>query len=200
MSTPLFDEKTNLNDYTFKLKLKDERLRCFCKVKSLHSKLNDILSESNAKSSYKKEEPNVLYVTYLEKLTTKVPYMERIWRLRVRECIEYYLQVFKSEKLSLSFKQWEAIEKTPEITNNLLGKHQTDEDNDEFDDVSTIVGSTDEKQYAVYSVNKTSAKIVEIDIVGLNIEVDKCIVKIKVNIHSYIFIFFEYYDKCIIVT
>lgn len=125
----------------------------------------------------------MLYVRYYEKLSTKVPYVERIWRLRVKDCIEYYLQVFKFEKLSLSLQQWEAISKTNEINDTLIQSQTSIEDNETFDD-STInnenLNELKKNSQAIVTVNKSSAKLVEINIVGPNDDVDRFIVKIKV--------------------
>ncbi len=63
----IFDDQ-NPSSTIFKLKIKDDRLRYFCKVKSLHKKLNEILTESNAVSKYNKSESNILYVNYIDKV------------------------------------------------------------------------------------------------------------------------------------
>lgn len=161
----------------FKLKIKDDRLRYFCKVKTLHKRLNDILSESNAVSRYNKQESNILYVNYIEKLQTKVPYMERIWRLRVKESIEYFLQVYKYEKLTLSFNQWATISKTKQINEALSSRSEEELDEDEADDTGNSIKYLS-NQLAIISINETNTNV-EISIVGPNNEVDKFIVKIK---------------------
>lgn len=142
---PIFDESgenyisSSASGLVFKLKIKDDRLRYFCKVKNLHKKLNEILSESNAVSRYNKQESNILYVNYLDKVKTRVPYMERMWRLKVKESIEYFLNIYKFEKLTLSFNQWATICKTKQINESLLSRNQGEE---EFDDTSMVDASS----------------------------------------------------------
>ncbi|CAF0758942.1 unnamed protein product [Brachionus calyciflorus] len=184
---PLFDD-FNSSTITFKLKIKDERLRYFCKVKNLHKKLNDILSESNAESKYNKQESNILYVNYVEYLKTNVPYTERMWRLKVKESIEYFLQVYKYEKLTLSHQQWATIVKTKQINSSLLNKSIKSMDSEDayedadMIDASSILGDSKIKlignNCAIINVNETSSNV-EISIVGPNSEVDRFIVKIK---------------------
>jgi hypothetical protein len=183
---PIFDEfySSANSAVVFRLKIKDERLRYFCKVKSLHKKLNEILSESNAISRYNKQESNILYVNYEEVLKTKVPYMEKIWRFRVKESIEYFLQIYKYEKLTLSFNQWQTLCKTKQINETLLNKNG----NEGFDDEDTMVDAgavlSDSKikfvgnNCAIISINETGSNV-EINVVGPNVEVDRFIVKIK---------------------
>lgn len=118
---PLFDEYHSQASTAFKLKIKDDRLRYFCKVKTLHKKLNEILSESNAISRFNKVESNIIYINYYEKLQTKVPYTERMWRLKVKESIEYFLQIYKYEKVTLSHNQWMAITKNSLLNDSLMG-------------------------------------------------------------------------------
>jgi hypothetical protein len=184
---PLFDDyhTTSSSSAAFKLKIKDERLRYFCRVKSLHRKLNDILSESNAISKYNKQESNFLYVNYIEKLSTKVPYTERIWRLKVKESVEYFLQIYKYEKLTLSFNQWTTISKTKQLGDSLLSRTQiSDEDVEEGSVHEGPTSTTDTRirylgnSCSIISINETSTNV-EISIVGPNAEVDKFIVKIK---------------------
>jgi hypothetical protein len=182
---PIFDEHSSSTSLpsVFKLKIKDERLRYFCKVKTLHKKLNDILSESNAVSRYNKQESNILYVSYIQKLETKVPYMERIWRLRVKESIEYFLQVYKYEKLTLSFNQWATISKTKSISETLFSKPNYEQDDLNENDIDSEENGTNKVKYignnlAIISINETNTNV-EITIVGPNYEVDKFIVKIK---------------------
>jgi hypothetical protein len=171
----------------FKLKIKDDRLRYFCKVKSLHKRLNEILAESNAVSRYNKQESNILYVNYVDHVQSKVPYMERMWRLKVKESIEYFLHIYKYEKLTLSFNQWGTICKTKQINESLLNRQLGGVE--EFDDASMIDAasvlqqSPDEKKTpgsncAIISVAETDSNV-EMSIVGPNSEVDKFIVKIK---------------------
>lgn len=155
-------------------------MRYFCKVKTLHKKLNDILSESNAVSRYNRLESNILYVNYVQKLETKVPYMERIWRLRVKESIEYFLQVYKYEKLTLSQQQWVTISKTKHINDTLFSRQLMDNESekeledDEMTNKVRYIGNN----LAIISINETSTNV-EINVVGPNPEVDKFIVKIK---------------------
>jgi len=70
---PIFDEHYTSAGagVVFRLKIKDDRLRYFVKVKNLHKRLNEILCESNAVSRYNKLESNILYVSYVEKIVTK---------------------------------------------------------------------------------------------------------------------------------
>ena len=181
---PIFDDfyTSAGSGVVFRLKVKDERLRYFVKVKSLHKKLNEILSESNAVSRYNKQESNILYVNYVEKLETKVPYMERIWRLRVKESIEYFLQIYKYEKLTLSINQWSTLSKSKLINESIINRNN----DDDYDGSSVIDADSafnEKVKYvgnncAILSINE-SASNVEIDIVGPNIEVDRFIVKIK---------------------
>jgi hypothetical protein len=181
---PIFDDfyTSAGSGVVFRLKVKDERLRYFVKVKSLHKKLNEILSESNAVSRYNKQESNILYVNYVEKLETKVPYMERIWRLRVKESIEYFLQIYKYEKLTLSINQWSTLSKSKLINESIINRNN-DEDYDGSSVIDADSAFNEKVKYvgnncAILSINE-SASNVEIDIVGPNIEVDRFIVKIK---------------------
>ena len=180
---PIFDDHLNFSSSTsiFKLKIKDERLRHFCRVKNLHKKFNEILSESNAISKYNKHESSIIYVSYLEKLAITVPYTERIWRLRVRESIEYFLQVYKYEKVTLSYNQWAVISKT-KISESLLSKNLDDESNDEGltkeDKTSDANIRYIGNNCAIISINETNTNV-EISIVGPKQEVEVFIVKIK---------------------
>lgn len=183
MFRPIFDELQN-RSVVFKLKIKDERLRYFCKVKNLHKKLNEILSESNAESKYNKQESNILYVNYIERLNSKIPYTERMWRLKVKESIEYFLQIYKFEKLTLSHQQWTTISKTKQISSYFSTKNNKSLDGDEiYQEADTINASEDKIKYvssncAIISINETASNV-EINIVGPNLEVDRFIVKIK---------------------
>lgn len=173
-----FDSQTLQLPY--KLKIKDERLRYFVKVKNLHQKLNDILSESNAISKYNKQESNVLYVHYFQKLTTKVPYIEKMWRIRVKESIEYYLQIYKYEKLTLSYNQWSTILKTKQINEALLYK----QDDDDLEDGRLVDNEGESNrgkffgELTVINVKDTTSNI-EVSVVGPTPEVDKFIVRVK---------------------
>jgi hypothetical protein len=109
--------------------------------------------------------------------------MERIWRLRVKESIEYFLQIYKYERLTLSLNQWTILSKSKMINESLLNRQQLEEDPDNgsvldadsaFNEKVKFVGTS----CAILSINE-SASNVEIDIVGPNLEVDKFIVKIK---------------------
>ena len=209
-----FDEQATLttaesqhsSSVLFRLKIKDDRLRYFCKVKSLHRKLNEILSESNAVSRYNKQESNVLFVTYVEKVQTKVPFIERMWRLKVKESIEYFLHIYKYEKLTLSFNQWTTICKAKQINESLLKQRQHRlNDDEEFEDTSMIDASTmlladDKIKYvdnncAIIGVTETETNV-EMSIVGPNSEVDKFIVKIK-DIICKVYFTFELEEKII---
>jgi hypothetical protein len=169
----------------YKLKIKDDRLRYFVKVKNLHQKLNDILSESNAVSKYNRNESNTLYVHFNSKLATSVPYLEKIWRIRVKESIEYFLQIYKYEKLTLSYNQWSTILKTKQINEALLYKQNDSVDIDEDFDGGRIIDNEGELNrnkffgnLAVISVKDTTTNI-EINAVGPTLEVDRFIVKVK---------------------
>ena len=113
-----------------------------------------------------------------------MPYMERIWRLRVKESIEYFLQIFKYERLSLSLNQWTVLSKSKMINESLLNRQKLEEDPDGTDSVIDAESAFSEKvkfvgaNCAILSINE-SASNVEIDIVGPNVEVDKFIIKIK---------------------
>jgi hypothetical protein len=178
------DDVTSQSKMTnlFKLKIRDERLRYFSKVPILHKKINEILSGSNAISKFNKQEPNILYINYIEKLTTKVPYTERIWRLKVKENIEYFLQIYKYEKLPLTFNQWATISKTKCLNEAFFDSfNKKDDESTEID----IAQSSYENEIkyignncAIISIHETSTNV-EINIVGENNEVDKFIVKIK---------------------
>jgi hypothetical protein len=110
--------------------------------------------------------------------------MERIWRLRVKESIEYFLQIFKYERLSLSLNQWTVLSKSKMINESLLNRQKMEEDPDGSDSVIDAESAFSEKvkfvgtNCAILSINE-SASNVEIDIVGPNVEVDKFIIKIK---------------------
>jgi hypothetical protein len=184
---PLFDDYHSSSSAAFKLKIKDDRLRYFCKVKTLHKKLNDILSESNAVSRYNKLESNIIYVNYLEKLETRVPYTERMWRLKVKESIEYFLHIYKYEKITLSHNQWTAINRNNQLGDNFLQKSSSggsrDEDEQTLDENAADGDSATKVKYignncAIVSVNETSNNT-EISLVGPINEVEKFIVKIK---------------------
>ncbi|RNA15344.1 poly [ADP-ribose] polymerase 14-like [Brachionus plicatilis] len=184
MFRPIFDDLSS-RSVVFKLKIKDERLRYFCKVKNLHKKLNEILSESNAESKYNKQESNILYVNYVERLNSKVPYTERMWRLKVKESIEYFLQVYKFEKLTLSHQQWLTISKTKQLNGYFLTKSgKGSDDNEIYQDTDMVDASLGDKikyisnNCAIISINETASNV-EISIVGPNLEVDRFIVKIK---------------------
>ena len=114
--------------------------------------------------------------------------MERIWRLRVKESIEYFLQVYKYEKLTLSQNQWSILSKSKMINESLLNRQRQEEEPVE-DDVELLDAdsafSTDKDKVkfvgshcAILSINESTTNV-EIDIVGPNMEVDKFIVKIK---------------------
>jgi hypothetical protein len=184
---PLFDDyhSQSTSSAAFKLKIKDERLRYFCKVKTLNKKLNDILSESNAISRYNKHESNILYVNYFEKLESKVPYTERMWRLRVKESIEYFLHIYKYEKITLSHNQWVTISRAKQLNEAFLRSSNSTEDETILEENSSSEGgATDAKvkyignNCAIISINETTNNV-EISVVGPNNEVDKFIVKIK---------------------
>jgi hypothetical protein len=109
-----------------------------------------------------------------------VPYMERIWRLRVKESIEYFLQIYKYEKLTLSLQQWSTISKTKHINDSLFSRQNMDNDNEkelELDESSSSIRYIG-NNLAIISINETNVNV-EINIVGPNHEVDKFIVKIK---------------------
>jgi hypothetical protein len=184
---PLFDDyhTQSSSSAAFKLKIKDERLRYFSKVKVLIKKLNDILSESNAIARYNKQEPNIVYITYFEKLETKVPYTERMWRLRVKEAIEYFLHIYKYEKITLSHNQWVTISRAKQLNESFL--RQVDEDGNNLEENTSQLGETTGdsakikyigNNCAIISINETTNNV-EISVVGPNNEVDKFIVKIK---------------------
>ena len=100
----------------FKLKIRDEKLKYLCDIKKFYEKLNDILSESNARIV--KYNSEVLYIEYFDKITLKVTYTERLWRLKCKECIEYFLKFYKYEKLPLTVNQWKVISKNNKIFTN----------------------------------------------------------------------------------
>ncbi len=109
-----------------------------------------------------------------------MPYMERIWRLRVKESIEYFLQIYKYEKLTLSLQQWSTISKTKHINDSLFSRQNMDNDNEkelELDESSSSIRYIG-NNLAIISINETNVNV-EINIVGPNHEVDKFIVKIK---------------------
>jgi hypothetical protein len=177
-----YSSKTEL---PYKLKIKDDRLRYFVKVKNLHQKLNEILSESNAVSKYNSNDSNTLFIQYHRKLNTFVPYIEKIWQIRVKECIEYFLQIYKYEKMTLSYNQWSTILKTKQINEALLYKQNDSVDIDEDFDGGRIIDNDGESNrnkffgnLAVISVKDTTTNI-EINAVGPTLEVDKFIVKVK---------------------
>ena len=108
--------------------------------------------------------------------------MERIWRLRVKESIEYFLQVYKYEKLTLSLQQWTTISKTKHINDTLFSSRQ-DADNNNDIELNEADDSSSKIRYignnlAIISINETNINV-EINLVGPNHEVDKFIVKIK---------------------
>lgn len=184
---PLFDDYHTLSSSSaaFKLKVKDERLKYFARVKTLIKKLNDILSESNAIARYNKQEANILYVNYFERLETKVPYTERIWRLRVMESIEYFLHIYKYEKITLSHNQWMTISRAKQLNENFL--RTSEEDIDETTTMGTSESSPGGDQAkvkyiggncAIISINETTNNV-EISVVGPKPDVDRFIVKIK---------------------
>lgn len=144
--------------------------------------MNEILSEANAVSRYNKQDNSILYVNYIDKLVTKVPFSERIWRLKVSEGIEYFLHIYKFEKLTLSFNQWSTISKTKQLNEAFFDSFKAE---DIGDDSQSVTGSTygSDIKYisgncAIINVNDTGSNV-EINIVGENSEVDKFIVKIK---------------------
>lgn len=213
---PVFDQLTpDSATSAFTVKMKDERLRYFCKVKSSHRKLNEILAESNAVSRYNKLESNILYVSYVEKLKTRVPYTEKIWRLRVKEAIEYFLQIYKYEKLTLSFNQWTTLSKTKQINEGLFNRDMRkveedddegeDEDGNRYDPSNNIfelneVLSDNKVKYvgsncAILSVNETASNV-EMHVVGPNVDVERFINKIK-DIVCEAFFTFELEEKII---
>lgn len=183
MFKPIFDD-SNINPYVFKLKIKDERLRYFAKIKNLQKKLNELLNESNAESKYNKQESNILYVNYLDVLKSQVPFTERIWRLKVKESIEYFLQIYKYEKLTLSHQQWSTISKTKQLNSFLLSKSNTSQEETEiYEDMADDFSVDDKIRYissncAIISINETPSNV-EINIIGPNLEVDRFIVKVK---------------------
>lgn len=184
---PLFDDyhaQTSLSA-AFKLKIKDERLKYFARVKTLIKKLNEILSESNAQARYNKQEANILYVNYFEKLETKVPYTERMWRLRVMESIEYFLHIYKYEKITLSHNQWVTISRAKQLNETFLRNEEGDGGG--LDETSTLSATESPDNVkikyigsncAIISINETTNNV-EISVVGPNNDVDKFIVKIK---------------------
>lgn len=212
---PIFDDLNTSSATAFNLKVKDERLRYFCKVKNSHKKLNEILAESNAVSRYNKQESNILYVSYVEKLHTKVPYIEKIWRLRVKECIEYFLQIYKYEKLTLSFNQWATLSKTKQINESLFNRQnnnnknatdEEDEDGNQYDESNVIYDANDVlndkssikyvgNNCAILSINETPNNV-EMHVVGPNYDVDRFINKIK-DIVCEAFFTFELEEKII---
>jgi hypothetical protein len=211
---PIFDDLNTSSSTAFNLKVKDERLRYFCKVKNSHKKLNEILAESNAVSRYNKQESNILYVSYVERLQTKVPYIEKIWRLRVKECIEYFLQIYKYEKLTLSFNQWATLSKTKQINENLFNRennnknatYEEDEDGNQYDESNVIYDANDVlndksgikyvgNNCAILSINETPNNV-EMHVVGPNLDVDRFINKIK-DIVCEAFFTFELEEKII---
>jgi hypothetical protein len=86
-----------------------------------------------------------------------------MWRLRVKECIEYYLQVFKVEKLTLNLNQWDTLERTKEVDDWFANNDTNSLDNND------IFVNLSKKMY-----------LVEINVSGVNCAVDKFIIKIKV--------------------
>lgn len=145
--------------------------------------MNDILTEANAVARFNKSESNLLYVNYTEKLVTKVPYSERIWRLKVMESLEYFLRIYKFEKLTLSFNQWTTITKTKQLNEAFFDSFKVNEDDEDTRSLAATSSIGNDIRYissncAIISVNETSTNV-EIAIVGENNEVDKFIVKIK---------------------
>lgn len=152
----------------YKLKINDERFHYYLRVNYLLDKLNDILSETNALSKYNKTEPNTLYVIYHQKLICKIPILEKLWRVKVKEAIEYFMQVYKYEKVTLSYNQWSTILKTKQIDESLL----YNDDND--DDFERQRGPND----VTISYRDTQSNI-EMNVVGIANEVEKFIIRIK---------------------
>lgn len=187
---PLFDDYQTLSSSSaaFKLKVKDERLKYFARVKTLIKKLNEILSESNAIARYNRQEANILYVTYFERLETKVPYTERIWRLRVMESIEYFLHIYKYEKITLSHNQWMTISRAKQLNEHFLrSPGDDDQGGGGLDETMMTSGDSPDSNVkvkyigsncAIISINETTNNV-EISVVGPNNDVDKFIVKIK---------------------
>jgi len=162
----------------YKLKVKDDRLRYFVRVRHLLQRLNDILCESNAVSKYNRNEPNVLFVTYLEKTICKIPYLEKNWRIKVKESIEYFMQLYKYEKLTLSYNQWSTILKTKQINEQLLYNESS------VDDLDNARLDSDDAKNKIFGHNviltiKDTTSNIEINVIGPTIEVNKFIVKIK---------------------
>ena len=191
-----FSEKKN-ESKIFKLKLRDERLRFFSKVKTLHKKLNDILAEVNAVCRFNKQETNILYVNYVEQVATRVPYTERIWQIKVKESIEYFLQIYKYEKLTLSTNQWTTITKSKLLNEEFFEAYQSSGKGDDLVDTESIGGvstfaASDIKYIgnncAIVSIIETGTNV-EISIVGDNNEVNRFIVKIKDTICQAYFTF-----------
>ena len=144
-------------------------------VKNLHKRINEILTEANAIGRFNKSESNLLYVNYVEKLVTKVPYSERIWRLKVMEALEYFMRIFKHEKLTLSFNQWQTISKTKQLNDAFFDSYKIAEDGDDTQSLAATSSIGDDIRYisgscAIISVTETSNNV-EIAIVGENSEV-----------------------------
>ena len=157
----------------YRLKIKDERLWPFCLVKSTHKRLNELLAECNAASRFTSRQrfglvsdpttgppqpaaafagdsmpSDTLHVSYVHKLDGKVPYLERMWRIRVHEIIEYFLTMYKYEKLTLSYNQWSTLCRTKQLNEAMLSDSDnnyysgggtsasdvTDDDDEENDD------------------------------------------------------------------
>ncbi len=193
---PLFDDHTNTQaamSAAFKMRLRDERLRPFAKVRGLLKRLNDSLSEANAASRFSRQDAGLLLVNYVERLVTKVPYSERMWRLRVVEAVEYFLRVYRHEKLTLTVSQWATISKTKQLNEAFFDALRMPGDEAAAmgsgrsvveDGGQSVAGAdwADVRQVsancAIISVVETGAHV-QIQIVGENGEVDRFIVKIK---------------------
>ncbi len=192
---PIFDEHTSQTamSASFKMRLRDERIRPFAKVRGLHKRLNELLGEANASSRFNKSDTSILLVNYLEKLITKVPYSERIWRLRVVEAVEYFLRIYRLEKLTLTVSQWATITKTKQLNEAffdalssvdneaVVGVGRKNGDDETKSETGSVYG-TDVRHVspncAIISVVDSGAHV-QIQIVGENGEVDRFIVKIK---------------------
>lgn len=156
-------------------------------MKSFHKKLNELLCEANASSRFNKIDSSILYVNYAEKLITRVPYSERIWRLRIMDIIDYFFRIYKYEKLTLSLNQWTTISKAKHFNEAFLDSFKVDNIADDKADSQSLVGSIYQggeivkfisNNCAITSINETGTNV-EISIVGENKEVNKFIVKIK---------------------
>jgi hypothetical protein len=185
-------QATRNDRLAYKLRIRDDRLRYFLKNKRLHEKLNDILSESNAIAKYDPTEGNVLHVEYWGKVGTKIAYLEKIWRIRVRESIEYFLHIYKYDKLGLTRNQWTTILKAmgvPDETTMYKSCQVDAEDGSRIiDNQNMPSGSGNGTNHMdalfgnlVYiSVKEVSSTgNVEINTAGPVVEVDKFIARVK---------------------